>query len=136
MLMLIRDTGTCKSFSRIWQTYFYISLYKAQGPIGTCCNLVHMRVPAEVVRNVHPKVPGTGDCLQDLVMEYMLSTEGGPGRSHLYNLALNGVKLHIPFAFPRLVNPNPFISSHCHAEIQWSNKWQSSAKYALCETMF
>ena len=52
---------------------FYISLYKAQGSISSCCNSIHIGVSAEVVENVHPQVPDTGDCLQDLAMEYILS---------------------------------------------------------------
>ena len=36
------------------------------------------------------------DRLQNLAMKYVSSVERGSGRSHMYNLALGGVELHVP----------------------------------------
>ena len=61
-----------------------------------------MCVPAKVTGDIHPQVPGTAGHLQDLTMQYVLCVEKGPGCSHPDDLALGGVKLHIPLAFPSL----------------------------------
>ena len=66
-------------------------------------------------------------------MEYILSIEGGPGRSHPYNL----VQILYPILIPMPeIGPGLFVSSHCHAEIQQSDKWQNhqrkDASLRLC----
>ena len=61
-----------------------------------------MCVPAKATGDIHPEVPGTAHHLQDLTMQYVLCVKRGPGCSHSDDLALAGVKLHIPLAFPSL----------------------------------
>ena len=47
-------------------------------------------------------IPGTADHLEDLTVQYVLCVKRGLGCSHTDDLALGGVKLHIPLAFPSL----------------------------------
>ena len=61
-----------------------------------------MSVPAEVAGDIHPQVPGATDSLQHLTMQYILHLEKVPGGCHPHDLALGGVKLHIPSSLPCL----------------------------------
>ena len=61
-----------------------------------------MCVPAKVTGDIHPQVPDTADHLQVLTMQYVLCVKRGPGCSHPDDLAIGGVKLQLPRAFPSL----------------------------------
>ena len=75
---------------------------KSERPICVGCDSVRMSIPLEVAGDIHPQVPGAADSLQDLSMQYVLRLERVHGRCHPYNLALGGVKLHVPSSLPSL----------------------------------
>ena len=63
-----------------------------------------MSVPAEVAGDIHIQVPGAADSLQHLSMQYIhvLRLERVPEGCHPHDLALGGVKLHVPSSLPCL----------------------------------
>ena len=79
----ILQLGTIKGlvghFPDFWGFNFDVSFGKCERPVSICCNSGHIRVPAHVVGDIHPQAPSTGDWLQYLAMEYILSFKGAGG---------------------------------------------------------
>ena len=101
ILQLGTSKGLVGHFPNFWRLVLMLLLINPRDLFPFAATLVTC-VPADVVGEIHPKVPSTGHWCQYLAMEYTLSFKGGPGSSHMYNLALGGVKLHIPLRFPCL----------------------------------
>ena len=53
-----------------------MSFNKSERPVSISSNSVHVSVPAKVAGYVYPQVPGTGDHLQNLAVQYVLCIEG------------------------------------------------------------
>ena len=76
ILQLGTYKGLVGHFQDFWGLNFDGSFDKAERPVSICWNSGHKRVPAHFVGDVHPQVPSTGDWLQYLAMEYILSLKG------------------------------------------------------------
>ena len=82
------DQGSIGSLSNTWHLFSYVSLYKTEGFVGSSCDPVYVWAPGQVAGDVHPKIPNTGNSLQDHIMQHISGTYWFPGSCHLHLLAL------------------------------------------------
>ena len=98
--MGVPNANTCTNFEVKSGLSLNVAPNETKSFICGGSSSVHMDVPTQVTGDILPQVPGTADSLQDLPMKYILCIDLGPGGSNPYDLALGGVKLHIPFILP------------------------------------
>ena len=67
------EKGIVSSLAYSWYFCLVVAANKSKGPVYIACNAVNMEVPGEITVDINSQIFGTGDKIQGLSMQYIVS---------------------------------------------------------------